>query len=213
MKKQLAVEPRVLNNKERFVIVDTNGDIVNDANGYGFKSLNKAYNHIISSNGEIVNKIDTGKRKDKCLFIKPKNVNGEQRYVIVNENGKLVDDAKGYGFKTNETAKKRMMFHHKNPIRDVIDGIVDTDKTFLTEEYSHFEDNLWYNFKDFRHDIDEMEEANKRDVKSLLNKIAYHFKIDIFGELRKTHTSYVRFLEYLKKQLRQRNNNATTIIS
>ena len=47
------------------------------------------------------------------MKVESKNINGQNRYVIVNDNGDVVDDAQGYGYKTYQNATKVIWYRSK----------------------------------------------------------------------------------------------------
>lgn len=96
--------------ESRFVIADAKtGEVLDDAQGYGFKSVQAA---------ELAAeyKLGTGSlRKDKAPSMTEKDFkiienqslskHGEPRYVVIStESGKLLDDAQGHGYMSEEKA-------------------------------------------------------------------------------------------------------------
>lgn len=59
------------------------------------------------------------------------------RYVIVNDNGKVVDDANGYGYKTYNSAKKAMWYKYGGGKRKKDTAIRELDELF--QEHSGLE--------------------------------------------------------------------------
>ena len=92
------------NNDGRYMVVDSKtGKTVDDAQGYGYKSPDKAQTAWDYSHGDKKNSMESKKPKNLKVTEMP---NKEGRYVVVNaDNGQLVDDARGYGYKSVEKAQ------------------------------------------------------------------------------------------------------------
>lgn len=46
----------------------------------------------------------------------PANLNGEMRYVVTNNEGSVVDDMNGYGYKNKTTAHRGYNYKRKNDL-------------------------------------------------------------------------------------------------
>lgn len=96
--------------ENRFVIAaaDT-GEILDDANGYGYKSVRSAESaaeHKLRTNSLCECKVPVLDEEDFKVIQSPSITKyGEPRYVVVSAtSGKVLDDAKGYGYKSEEKA-------------------------------------------------------------------------------------------------------------
>ncbi len=134
----------------------------------------------------------------EVLSINQKTINDKPRFIIVNEKGKIVNDANGYGFKSRYSASKSINYN-KNPIRKVILDLIKRDKPFIEEQHDILINEFIYNLKDYGGLKEEHEEADNDAIKLFMKSLSEHFHINIFNEMRKTNTSYQRFLGHLEK--------------
>lgn len=85
--------------------------------------------------------------------------NGKTRYIILDDNNKLIDDAQGYGFKTKQAAYKCYAYkfkggkekddRHKNQVKKIVSIAKHKDKfKELKEVIETFEYELFYAIKD-----------------------------------------------------------------
>lgn len=107
--KGLVVAPTEINGEQRFVVLDTiNLDenkqptLRSDANGKGFRSKEAAMNFITGKSTKKA-KVDYDK-----LTIQPEVIDGNDRFVIVSEDGEFRLDAGGSGYKTIEGAERQI---------------------------------------------------------------------------------------------------------
>lgn len=129
------------------------------------------------------------------MIIKEITKNNQIRFIIVDDNGKIIDDAQGYGFKSKQAAHKCYNYKFKGG-KEKDDELKMFCKNLLKharkdnkiEEIKRLLDALDYeyfrNFKDYNHDIDEQNEANKeaelefkKDFIELLN-----INVEEFGQ-------------------------------
>ncbi len=54
----------------------------------------------------------------------------DKRYVIVDDNGKLVDDAQGYGYKSKQNATKAMWYKFKGGKQKVAEKVKNKNEFF-----------------------------------------------------------------------------------
>ena len=110
-------KPRTKYNSEtrekRYVIIDTeSGEIVDDAQGYGYKTAQKAYA------GWSYKNRDKSKDKEKA-GTEYDSETREKRYVIIDtESGEIVDDAQGYGYKTAQKAYAGWSYKNRDKSKD-----------------------------------------------------------------------------------------------
>lgn len=103
----------------------------------------------------------------------------ETRYVIVDSNGTIVDDAQGYGYKTQKSAHKAMWYRFgegKKKTEDndkIYKNFKKEKKEFLEEFYKRLE----YNFKEIY--------RNETTPKEILEELEKDFNINISDNIKK----------------------------
>lgn len=98
--------------KTRYVIVDDNGKLVDDAQGYGYKSVQKAkastqWNKPKKAEIKVQRKISRATKETKITVIRSESLSTDwqDRYVIIDRfSRKVVDNANGRGYRTRVAA-------------------------------------------------------------------------------------------------------------
>ena len=109
--------------KARYIIVDDNGNIIDDAQGYGFKNRGKARNSNTYRNWKKAGKVQKPKKKNGTkkkeqkisratretliTVVKSESLSTpeQDRYVIIDRfSRKVVDNANGRGYRTRVAA-------------------------------------------------------------------------------------------------------------
>ena len=114
----------------------------------------------------------------------------ETKYIIINEiNGKIIDDAQGYGFKSKQAAYK--CYNYKfNGGKEKDDSIKDFVKNLLKNArklkyisdiqklIDDLEYELFRNFKDYNLDLKEQIEHNKKSFEKFEDEIIKLCELD-----------------------------------
>lgn len=109
--------------KARYIIVDDNGNVIDDAQGYGFRNRGKARNSSTYRNWKKTGKVQKPRKKNgikkkeqkisratKDTFItviksESLSTEDEERYVIIDRfSRKVVDNGQGYGYRSKVAA-------------------------------------------------------------------------------------------------------------
>ena len=122
------------NGKSRYVIADADtGEVAENAQGNGFKSEEKAMNSTFWNRKATV---DNNKAKE----VNPDNIEIKMikdedwipRYILVDKStGEVLDDAQGYGYKSEQTAKNTALWKRKTS------GMVNKSGKVPKEEYKN----------------------------------------------------------------------------
>lgn len=201
MQQQLSVKKTVINEKERFVIVDKDDNIVYDANGFGIKTRKKAKNCIQSMNG-IVYVSKKKVEREKKLYIKQRTIDGKKRYIITGKKGKIINNNQGKGFKTIEAADKVIDYYFKHPLEDFIKSLIEEDKDFIKTAYEVLEYYLCqYAVKNVVDKTIDLNIINDGLTDGFIKALSERFDIDIFEQLKKTKTPKHIFIEIIYENI------------
>lgn len=100
-------------------------------------------------------------------------VNEEKRYIILDDDGNVIDDAQGYGYKSFEKAKKALWYKFKKGKEKIKNDKKDSEKFWKDnpEAKKEMSDMLDFHFKEIMRG-----ETSKKDI---IKKIEEKFKIKI----------------------------------
>lgn len=115
---QVIKSEKLSKNKPRYIIIDDNGNIIDDAQGHGFKTALRARNSNTFRNWEKgikpkkkaqkkENKISRATRETLITVVKSESLSTSEqdRYVIIDRfTRKVVDNGQGYGYRTRVAA-------------------------------------------------------------------------------------------------------------